>query len=467
LKTGVPTPEDVSEQLVRMYGSRFFRGAKLRRLLGFLVDQWLADGGARLTLNYIGETLGDEPLTFEEDSDRWGYPKTRANLAHVRKRVRNYFETDGYREQVIIKLNPGSYVPVIAYNPLTTTIPEIEPDVARLILRAKTAMDIRTLRAARRALGYYLQIPLNVGNPRQMANVIFIPMAAASIVPSAAHAIEPFVETLIARIKQLGAEPWESIFTEACAQACYLHEWEKALDLFELSITTSQGESTYFWWYTALLASLGRVQQAISILDSAVHHFSRTNIAVRTDLALLQIMAGRFVEAEEHLSASRDFALADNPLIACHFALLYEAQDRLEDAVAPLAKLLRPDSPSASDGGAPEETTGYGEGAIYLNGLFALILGRAGATRIASDMLEVLLACKASRPASSSVEVALAFVGLGRLDEAAEWLEIAAFKEHDPVAMWFHIFPPLRHLHAHPPFRELLSRLHLSVPLRS
>jgi hypothetical protein len=93
----VPSPEDVTEQLDRLYGSRFFRGAKLRRLLGFLVGEWLADGGARLTLNYIAETLGDEPLTFEEDSDRWGYPKTRANLAHVRNRVRKYFETDGYR----------------------------------------------------------------------------------------------------------------------------------------------------------------------------------------------------------------------------------------------------------------------------------------------------------------------------------------------------------------------------------
>jgi len=457
-----PNPDDVHAQLERLY-RRHFRGVKLRRILGFLVEEWLVDGGSKLTLSYIGKCLNDELLTFEEDSDRWGYPKTRANLAHVRKRLRRYYETEGYRDRVIIKLNPGSYAPVIAYNPVSTAIPDLDPAVARLILRAKTALDLRTLRGAWRALHYYGQIPLNLGNSRQVANSVFIPMAAASIIPSCVTAIRALVDVAIAHVKQSGVAPWECIFAEACAYACYEHQWQKSLDLFEVAITASQGEATYFWWYTALLASQGRGEQAMEILDGAVRHFSRTNIATRTDLALLQVMAGRFDDAEENLSASLDFTSADNPLIACNLAYLYEAQDRLNDAASAIMKLFSSGGQLGLDGLSVDEALERRDWHIFLNGMFALVVGRTGAADVASEMLNILLTCKVKRPAASSVEIALAQIGVGHLDSAVEWLTRAAFEENDPFAMWFHIFPPLRHLHGHEAFRELLKSLNLPV----
>ena len=407
--------------------------------------------------------MKDEPITFEEDSDKWGYPRTRANLAHVRNRLRNYYETEGYRDRVIIKLNPGSYAPTVAYNPVSTSIPDLDPAVARLVLRAKTAIDSRTVRGAWRALHYYTQIPLDLGNPRQVANSIFIPMAIAPIIPSSVIAIRPLVDVAIAHVKQSGVEPWECIFAEACRCACYEHAWRKALDLFEVAITASQGEAAYFWWYTALLASQGRVQPAIEILDAAVRHFSRTNIAARTDLALLQIMAARFEEAEEHLSASLDFASPENPLLACNFAFLYEAQDRLDDAASAIMKLFGSGSRLGLDSLSTDEALERWDWHVLLNGMFALVVGRAGATDVASEMIDTLLTCKAKRPAASSVEIALGLIGVGRFDNAVDWLNQAAVEENDPLAMWFHMLPPLRHLHGHKPFRELLDRLNLPL----
>lgn len=462
----VPQPDDVRSQLKRLRGSRYFRGVKLKRILDFLVEESLAGNVDKLTLSYIGESLQDEPLTFEEDSDRWGYPKTRANLAHVRNRLRKYYETEGYRDPVIVKLNPGSYAPEIAHNPVSTAIPDLDPAVARLILRAKTALDLRTLRGAWRALHYYLQIPLNLENPRQVANNIFIPMAAAAIIPSTVTAIRELVVVAIAHVKQSGIEPWESIFAEACGAACYRHEWQKSLALFELAITASQGEARYFWWYTAVLAAQGRINEAIDILDSAVRHFSRTNIAVRTDLALLLVMAVRFADAEEHLSTSLDFATPDNPLIVFHFALLYEAQDRLQDAIVPLLKLFPSGAPLGLDSLSVDEALERKDLHPLLGGMFALLMGRLGATPVASEMLDILLECKAKRPAASSLEIALALIGLGRFDDAVQWLNKAAFEENDPSAMWFHIFPPLRHLHGHTQFRALLRKLKLPLQRR-
>jgi hypothetical protein len=173
-----PKPEDVRAELEKLYTYRRFRGAKLRRLLGFLVEEWLKDEGENLSEMYIGGSLQDEPLTLEEitrksdkpgekTGEKWGYPKTRANLGHVRNRLRKYYEIEGYRDPVIIKLNPGSYAPVIAYNSVSTAMPDLPPEVARLILRAKTAIDGRTLRGAWRALRYYLQIPQDLGNTRR------------------------------------------------------------------------------------------------------------------------------------------------------------------------------------------------------------------------------------------------------------------------------------------------------------
>ena len=206
---------------------------------------------------------------------------------------------------------------------------------------------------------------------------------------------------------------------------------------------------------------MGRIEEAMTILSDAVNHFSRTNIAVRTDLAMLQIMAGRYTEAEEQLIASLDFASQDNPLIASHFALLYEAQDLLEDAGAPLIKILRPDTQLNTHRPDLGEAPGDGDGHMFLNGLLALIMGRAGARAVACEILDMILALKAQYPVVSSVEIAFALIGLERFDEAVDWLNKAAFEEHDPIAMWFHIFPPLRHLRGLKGFKGLLRKLNL------
>jgi tetratricopeptide (TPR) repeat protein len=454
-----PDATAVRAQLERLCSQRF-RGVKAKRLLTFLVEEWLAGRSEKLTLEYIGESLKDEPLTFEDDSDRWGYPKTRANLAHVRNRLQSYYETKGYRDPVVVKLNLGSFAPVIASNAVIGNVPDLEPAVARLVLRAKTALDLRTLRGAWRALAYYTQIPLNLANSRQAANSVFIPMAAASIVPSATSAIRPLIDVAIAHIKQSGIEPWESMFTEACGKACYEHQWKESLDLFDLAIVASQGQARYYWWYTALLASLGKARQAIEILDRAVQHFCRTNIATRTDLALLQVMIGCYDEAEETLLGCLDFAALDNPVIVYSQAVLYEAQGRLEDAVRPLM-LIYSDVPQDLDTLSTDEALARRDLHALVNGMFVLVMGHLGATGIASRLLDTLLACKAKRSAASSLEIAVAFIGLRRHDEAVIWLNKAAFEEGDPFAMWFHIFPPLRHLHGHAGFRKLLAKLKL------
>jgi tetratricopeptide (TPR) repeat protein len=465
LLMGDTKPEDVRAELERLYRYSRFRGAKLRRLLGLLVDEWLADGGKRLTEKYIGDVLNDEPLTHEPDTGKYGYPRTRANLGHVRSRLRTYYETAGYRDPVIIKLNPGSYAPQIAYNPISTAIPALDANSERLILRAKTALDMRTLNGAVRAMHYANQLDFDLSHPRLQANFAFFPFATAPLLPYAAHAFRPLIEDLVASVRMTGFEPWECTFANACIKASHYHDWKQALDLFETANANSQREAVYFWWYTALLASMGRMPESIDILDSAVRHFARTNIATRTDLAMLQTMAGNYVNAEETLSATLDFAAADNPAIVCHFAIFYEAQNRLAEAIDPLAKWMDRIIESGSQSDFSPETLTGADGHSLLAGMLGLITGRAGRPQYTERLLDGLLRRKNQSDKTSSVEIAIALLGLSRYDDALAWLNRAVFEEGDPMAMWFHIFPPLRHLRGHRGFRALLKELKLPVQL--
>jgi tetratricopeptide (TPR) repeat protein len=457
-----PSPDDVRAQVERLH-RQCFRGVKAKRLLSFLVEEWLAGRAEKLTLEYIGESLKDEPRTFEEDSDRWSYPKTRGNLAHVRTRMMGYYETEGYLDPIIIKLNKGSYMPVIAYNTAVTDVARLDPKSERLMLRAKTALDARTLRGVMRALDYFVQLmEIPFTNPRQTSTLIFIPMVIAPIMPNATKAIRPHVESVLSKTRAAGLEPWECTFADACSSACYRHDWKKSLALFETAIINSHGEAAYFWWYTALLASQGRLAEAIDKLDAEVRHFSRTSIAARTDLALLQIMARRYGDAEEILSSSLDFTTADNPLIACHFAMLYETQDRLKEAVQSMTKWLH----RAEEAGlknVPLEEALKVDLHSFIVGMAVLVIGRGGNVDLATKLLNQLVRRKVRFDRTSSVEIAVGMVGLDRHDEAVEWLKKAAFEEGDPYSMWFHVFPPLRHLHAHEGFRKLLGRLKLPL----
>lgn len=457
-----PKAQEVRDHLARLYNFERFRGPKLRTLLGILIDEWLANRGVHLSEAYIGQKVG-ETAVLEQESNKLGYPKTRGNLGHVRKRLKEYCETVGYRDPIIIKMNAGSYIPEVAYNPHVTGIPDLDPESARLILRAKMAIDARTFRGATRAFEYYSQLlDLPLTNARQASNLIFIPSALAPIFPNTTKTFREIIEALLVKVRATGVEPWECTFANACRLACFEHDWKQSLRSFEISIVNSQKEATYFWWYTALLASQMRIEEAVDILDSAVRHFSRTNIATRTDLALLQTMARRYDDAEELLSASLDLTRRDNPLIAYHFALLYEAQDRLTDAHNAVMHWCRRAAEFDSEHLSAEDALTV-DWHSFLVGMLALVQGRGGQHGDANAFVEQLLRRKAKFDRTSSVEIAIGLLGLGRNDDAVMWLHKAAFEEGDPFSMWFHILPPLRHLRGHRGFRDLLKKLHLPM----
>jgi len=183
--TDTPHPAAVRAQLSRLLEYERFRNApKLRRILEFLVEQWLLDVRPKLTERFIGDGLNDEPLTFDKDVGTMGYPKTKTNLHHVQGRLATYYmEPENSMDPVIIKMEKGSYMPIIEFNRGAFPIPELDEVSRRLILRAKTAIDDHTYSGAVRAMEYCLQlVESGPEHCQRWANVILIPFAIAPFV---------------------------------------------------------------------------------------------------------------------------------------------------------------------------------------------------------------------------------------------------------------------------------------------
>jgi tetratricopeptide (TPR) repeat protein len=310
-------------------------------------------------------------------------------------------------------MEKGSYMPIIEFNRAAVRAPDLDEASKRLLLRVKTTLDGRTYAGAIRALDYFLRfVQSDSQHYQKWANLAFIPFATAPLVSYASHASTPLAQELIEQTRNAGFNPWECIFVEGCIKAARDHEWTQALKLFEAAEKGSQRESIYYWWHTALLASMGKIHDSIEILDAAVRHFSRRNIATRTDLAMLQIMDERYEDAEETLSSTLDFVSPGNPLVACSFAVLYEAQNRLNDAYVAsndwtdrIRAIPDPKNISYNDIIRVDWHS-------YLSGMLALVLGRSGATDYARDWLDTILERKAKNRVQPSVEIGIGLIGV-------------------------------------------------------
>ncbi len=416
-----------------------------------------------ITERRIGMGTNEKEI-FEEDAGKRGFPRTRANMASLRAALNRYYETEGYRDQVIIRIPVRSYVPEIAINP-AVAVPAIDSQAERMILGAKTALDGHTFSGATRAMEYLSQLLDFPENPRILANCVFLPFAVSPLVTTN-YITRAHAETFISISRRNGFEFWEAIFSEACLAAAYDHDWQRSANLFEKALVASQQEAIAFWWYPALLASIGKIDKAIEILDSMVRHFAYKSISCRSDLAILQTIDRRYSEAKETLADLLQLAPASNPLVACSIVIFYEAQDQLDNAHRGAAWWI---DKAINLGPVPTDIVTPAMWDVdwhnLLVGMIALVLGRANNRAGAQEYLDMLLRHKERKHrAKSCVEIAIAFIGLAQYDDAVEWLTRAAFEENDPYAMWFHIFPPLRHLRGHKGFKDLLKRLKLRLP---
>lgn len=119
-----PSIEDCKEQVRRVSQSAAFRNtATLQLLLQFLTDKTLS-GSAEFLKEY---TIGVEALSRKPDFDPKIDPIVRVQCHRLRVKLKEYYETDGYRDPILIQFPKGHYVPTFETMPVSPLVLTEEP----------------------------------------------------------------------------------------------------------------------------------------------------------------------------------------------------------------------------------------------------------------------------------------------------------------------------------------------------
>jgi len=106
----MPTPDQVRAQLERILGSAGFAASeRLRRFLRYVVERSLAGEAGQLKEYVIGRDVFDR----DEDYDPRLDSIVRVEAGRLRTKIDEYYHGPGRADDVIIRLQRGSYAPVV------------------------------------------------------------------------------------------------------------------------------------------------------------------------------------------------------------------------------------------------------------------------------------------------------------------------------------------------------------------
>src|SRR6266852_3700199 len=87
----------------------FTRSQQLSRLLKYLCDSLIAHGADRIAEYAIGTEALGRPADFDPNQDA----AVRVEMHRLRRRLRDYYDTEGSSDAVRIVIPPGQYAPVV------------------------------------------------------------------------------------------------------------------------------------------------------------------------------------------------------------------------------------------------------------------------------------------------------------------------------------------------------------------
>jgi serine/threonine-protein kinase len=218
----------------------------------------------------------------------------------------------------------------------------------------------------------------------------------------------------------------------------YDWQWDDAGREFRRSIELDPEYATAHQWYAFLLASRGRIDEAL-VEGHTAQELDPTSISVRRTLGWLYYYAHRYEQARYHLAR----AVAMNPdAEETHrvLGLILAIEGRHAEA----ERVLRDAATMRGSGTYTAATLG-----------FALARGgkRAEAEAVLAELEDL-----GTRGYVSPVAFATLNIGLGRIDAALDWAE-RAYEERRGWLAYLDVNPLLDPLRGHPRFEALAARM--------
>jgi hypothetical protein len=103
---------EVREQLSRIVGSELFRrSARMERFLTLAVERSLSGRREELKEYALGRDVFNRGENYDPRTDSI----VRVEAQRLRRKLREYYDAQGLEDAVVIRLPPGSYVPVFEY----------------------------------------------------------------------------------------------------------------------------------------------------------------------------------------------------------------------------------------------------------------------------------------------------------------------------------------------------------------
>ena len=103
------TASEIQDELSRILrSSLFIQSDRLGRFLQFTVNATLDGGGERLKEYLIGTEVYDRPTSYRPSEDSI----VRSEARRLRNKLREYYQSVGKNDSVVIEYRPGSYMPL-------------------------------------------------------------------------------------------------------------------------------------------------------------------------------------------------------------------------------------------------------------------------------------------------------------------------------------------------------------------
>jgi DNA-binding winged helix-turn-helix (wHTH) protein/TolB-like protein len=218
-------------------------------------------------------------------------------------------------------------------------------------------------------------------------------------------------------------------------------DWAESEKALKRAIELSPNYATAHQYYALLLATVGRIDQALREIETA-QRLDPLSLVINSDVALINIFARRPQQAidaaKRALEIDRQF-----PRLQRMLMWAYQEAGSMDDAVR--------------ESQAVAETEGDDQ--VFTMAILGYGYAVRGQRDKALPMVEKLLAM-ADQISPASVQAAAIYAGLGDRDRAFELIE-RALNAHDDRLLWIKVDPRFNNLRDDGRYNELLRRMNL------
>ena len=220
----------------------------------------------------------------------------------------------------------------------------------------------------------------------------------------------------------------------------YDWDWTGAAREFRRSIELDARYATAHQWYSFLLASQRRLDEALVEAHTS-QELDPASVSIRRALGYTYVYARRYDQARYHLTR----AIAMNPTAEESYRVLgltLTMADKHEEA----ERVLR-------------EATGLPGAGTYTRVTLAYALARAGDRDYSNSLLKELEE-KLEHDYVSPVELATLHLGLGNKEQALDWME-RAYDERRGWMAYLNVHPIMDPVRGEPRFKQLVEKMKL------